>query len=68
MKLCDKVLRLIENFKSKGITSTDNGHSHKYNVNDKDNGRTDNSDNHFHMIKNFQVQKQSGHIHTLEEV
>jgi hypothetical protein len=70
MKLCNEVLKLLneKGFKLSGTTSTNGGHSHQYKIDDKGNGETSMDNEHKHRISNYEVEKINEHIHTLESV
>jgi len=64
-----KQFYLQENYKLKGKTSEDNGHTHTYVVDEDGNGETssDGKGPHIHKIDKYKVVKEVDHIHILEK-
>jgi len=64
-----KKFYLQEKLKSEGSTSEENGHTHTYAVDEDGNGETssDGKGPHIHKIKDWILDKQEDHIHTLEK-
>lgn len=63
-----KIMSTNENgFMSKGETSKNDGHSHKYDMDDEGNGETDNVGDHAHSIEKFKVMEENDHTHMLQK-